>query len=63
MYMKHKAGIKTGIYYIDSTTLKVCRNQRIHQHKVFKDIAKRGRSSMGWFFGFKLHLVINHQGR
>jgi len=62
MYMKHKAGIKTGIYYIDSTTLKVCRNQRIHQHKVFKDIAKRGRSSMGWFFGFKLHLVINHQG-
>ena len=44
---EHKSGTKTGMYYIDSTTLKVCRNQRIHRHKEFKDIAKRGRSSMG----------------
>jgi len=50
------------MYYIDSTTLKVCRNQRIHNHKVFDKIAKRGKSSMGWFFGFKLHLVINTRG-
>src|SRR5690606_26216670 len=42
----------TGINYIDSTPLRVCRNQRIHQHKVFKDIAERGKCSMGWFFGF-----------
>lgn len=62
MYMKCKSGAETGMYYIDSTTLKVCRNQRIHRHKVFDKIAKRGKSSMGWFFGFKLHLVINHQG-
>jgi hypothetical protein len=62
VYMKHKAGSETGIYYIDSTTLKVCRNQRIYRHKVFDKIAKRGKSSMGWFFGFKLHLVINHKG-
>ena len=62
IYMKHKSGTETGMYYIDSTTLKVCRNQRIHRHKVFDKIAKRGKSSMGWFFGFKLHLVINHKG-
>ncbi|ATA92845.1 hypothetical protein CGC56_10830 [Capnocytophaga canimorsus] len=47
----------TGISFIDSTTLKVCKNQRIHNHKIFKGIAERGKSSMGWFYGFKLHLV------
>lgn len=62
VYMKHKAGSESGMYYIDSTTLKVCRNRRIYRHKVFDKIAKRGKSSMGWFFGFKLHLVINHKG-
>ena len=62
VYMKYKSGAETGMYYIDSTTLKVCHNQRIHRHKVFDNIAKRGKSSMGWFFGFKLHLVINHKG-
>jgi hypothetical protein len=61
-YMKYKTGTETGTYYIDSTTLKVCRNQRIHRHKVFDKIAKRGKNSMGWFFGFKLHLVINTRG-
>ncbi|EKO59618.1 transposase DDE domain protein [Leptospira kirschneri str. H2] len=30
--------------------------------KVFKDIAQRGKSSTGWFYGFKLHLIINDQG-
>lgn len=29
--------------------------------KVFQDLAQRGKSSMGWFYGFKLHAVINHQ--
>ena len=41
----------TGVSYVDSTPLKVCNNKRIHNHKVFKDIAQRGRCSMGWFFG------------
>ncbi|WP_154698972.1 IS982 family transposase, partial [Legionella pneumophila] len=31
-------------------------------HKTFAGIAQRGKSSMGWFFGFKLHLVIHHLG-
>ncbi len=57
----------TGISFVDSTPLRVCRNQRIHIHKdhihkVFKVIAQRGKCSMGWFFGFKLHLICNEKG-
>ena len=52
----------TGVNFVDSTPLRVCRNQRIHCHKVFKGIAMRGKCSMGWFFGFKLHLIINEKG-
>ena len=47
----------TGISFVDSTPLRVCRTQRIHIHKTFKGIAQRGKCSMGWFFGFKLHLI------
>src|ERR687893_805274 len=53
-------GTKTGLYYIDSTALPVCDNHRINRHKVFADLAQRGKTSMGWFFGFKLHLVFNN---
>lgn len=52
----------TGITFVDSTPLRVCRQQRIHSHKVFKGIATRGQCSMGWFFGFKLHLICNDKG-
>lgn len=52
----------TGVSFIDSTALDVCLNQRIHCHKVFAGLAARGQTSMGWFFGFKLHLVVNDQG-
>ncbi len=52
----------TGISFIDSTRLEVCAKQRIHQNKVFKDVASRGYSTMGWFYGFKLHLIINDMG-
>ena len=51
-----------GISLIDSTSLDVCLNQRIGSHKVFKGLAERGKTSTGWFFGFKLHLVINDRG-
>jgi hypothetical protein len=40
----------------------VCDNHRITRNKVFKGIATRGMSSMGWFYGFKLHLVVNERG-
>ena len=52
----------TGISFVDSTPPRVCRNQRIHIHKTFKGIAQRGKCSMGWFFGFKLHLICNEKG-
>ncbi|HEY6406902.1 MAG TPA: IS982 family transposase, partial [Ktedonobacteraceae bacterium] len=52
----------TGISFIDSTSLAVCRNPRIHQHRVFAGRAARGKTSVGWFYGFKLHLVVNDQG-
>lgn len=55
-------GKSTGISFVDSTPLRVCRNQRIHIHKTFKGIAQRGKCSMGWFFGFKLHLICNECG-
>lgn len=57
-----KGSHKTGIYYIDSTYVEVCKNQRIYKHKTFKNIAQRGKTSVGWFFGFKLHIVINQIG-
>jgi hypothetical protein len=52
----------SGISFIDSTSLDVCLNQRIHVHKVFAGLAGRGKTSTGWFFGFKLHLIVNDQG-
>ena len=52
----------TGISFVDSAPLRVCKNQRIHIHKVFKGIAQRGKCSMGWFFGFKLNLICNEKG-
>ena len=55
-------GTCTGLSFIDSTSLDVCLNQRIHTHKVFTGLAARGKTSTGWFFGFKLHLVVNDRG-
>lgn len=55
-------GSCTGISFIDSTSVKVCKNKRIRRNKVFKGLAALGKNTMGWFFGFKLHLVINEIG-
>jgi hypothetical protein len=63
LFLKTKGlGRPTGISFIDSTPLRSCHNRRIHQHKTFKGIAERGHCSLGWFFGFKLHLIINDKG-
>jgi Transposase DDE domain len=62
-YLKHCFGSCTGIGFIDATSLKVCHNRRIARHRVFKDIAARGKTSVDWFFGFKLHLVVNEFGQ
>ena len=55
-------GVCTGISFMDSTALAVCKNPRIHSHKVFAGLAERGKTSTGWFFGFKLHLIFNDRG-
>ncbi len=52
----------TGISYIDTTPIAVCHAKRISKNKVFAGIAKLSKSTYGWFFGFKLHMVINENG-
>lgn len=51
-----------GKSFIDSFSLKVCHIKRVSSHKVFKGLAKIGKTSVGWFYGFKLHLAINPNG-
>jgi len=55
-------GRVTGISFVDSTSISVCNNKRINRNRVFKGLASRGKSTMGWFFGFKLHLIVNDKG-
>ncbi|EOR94594.1 Mobile element protein [Arcticibacter svalbardensis MN12-7] len=56
------SGSCTGIFFVDSTPIRVCQNKRNKANKVFRDTTEVGKSTMGWFFGFKLHLVINDRG-
>lgn len=53
---------RTGLYFVDSKKLEACNIRRVHSHKVFKGIAAKGKSSTGWFYGLKIHLVINNLG-
>jgi len=55
-------GTCTGVSFIDSTPLRVCHIKREKQHKTFNGIAQKGQCSIGWFFGFKLHIIINDKG-
>lgn len=58
----HRKGKCTGISIIDSFCIKVCHSRRQYSHKIFKNIAKKGMTSVGWFYGFKVHLIINENG-
>ena len=51
-----------GLSFVDSTSIEVCKNYRIYIHKVFEGLAARGKTTKGWFYGFKLHLIINSKG-
>jgi hypothetical protein len=62
IYLHTQLGPCTGISFIDSTSLAVCHPARISQHRVFTVDARRGKTSVGWFYGFKLHLVVNDRG-
>ena len=61
-FLLHHQGTITGISFVDSTSIKVCHNKRIQRNKVFKNLAKTGKTTTGWFHGFKLHLIINDKG-
>lgn len=63
IYLKNKGLADcTGINFVDSTPLRVCDKRRIHQNKTFKGMAQRGQCSLGWFYGFKLHIITNDCG-
>jgi len=61
-FIQLNAGTKTGIYYIDGSCLPVCHIKRSKSNKVFEEISEYGKTSIGWFFGLKIHLVINNLG-
>ena len=61
-YLQTRLETCSGISFVDSTPLPVCDNRRISKHRVFLANAERGKTSMGWFYGFKLHLIINNVG-
>ena len=62
IFTQLKAGKQTGVYYIDSSCLPVCHIKRSKRHKTFDSVAEYGKTSVGWFFGLKLHIVTNDQG-
>ena len=62
VYLYTHLGTCDGVSFMDSTRLRVCENRRIPKHRVFAGEAERGKTSLGWFYGFKLHLVINTHG-
>jgi hypothetical protein len=62
IFTQLKAGQQTGIYYIDSSCLPVCHIKRSSRHQTFDAVADYGHTSVGWFFGLKLHLVTNDRG-
>jgi hypothetical protein len=55
-------GCCTGTSFVDSTSLEVCHIKRSSSHRVFRGIAKKGKTTKGWFYGLKLNLVINECG-
>ena len=62
LYLVSLFGKCTGFSFVDSTKIEVCGIKREYSHKVFKDLAKKGKTSTGWFFGFKLHIICNDHG-
>jgi len=62
IFMSARTGGVTGIAFADSVKIVACHNKRINSHRVFKGLAERGKTTTGWFYGFKLHLIVNECG-
>jgi transposase len=62
LYLHSRLAASRGLAFIDSTPVPVCHNKRIARHQVFDGLAARGKTSMGWFYGFKLHLIVDDRG-
>src|SRR5690606_1381174 len=62
VYILYKRGAVTGISFVDATSIRVCHNKRIKRNRVFSGLARRGKTTAGWFYGFKLHLIVNDRG-
>lgn len=61
-YLEVCRGQCNGLSFVDSTKLVVCHNRRIQRHRVFAGLAGRGKDSVDWFYGFKLHLIVTDEG-
>ena len=61
-FLSTRRGKMTGIAFVDSTPIEVCHPCRARSHKVFGDLPQWGKNSVGWYYGFKLHLIINDRG-
>lgn len=61
-YLQSLKATSEGIAFIDSTSINVCHSKRISRHKVFQSFAQLGKTTKGWYYGFKLHLLCNHRG-
>jgi hypothetical protein len=61
-FLMTRMGEMTGIALIDSNPIEVCHPCRARSHQVFGDLPQWGKNSVGWYYGFKLHLIINHRG-
>lgn len=46
---------------VDSTCLPVCKVIRSSRHKTMREFAEYSKSTMGWFYGFKLHITCDYE--
>ncbi len=60
--LKTLEGEITEYLFIDSTPMAVCHNLRQRKHKTFKGLAAKRKTSTGWFFGMKIHMIFNTKG-
>lgn len=63
LYSLAQQSERTGMYFVDSKKIASCHIKREHTHQVMQGVSRKGKTSVGWFFGLKTHLVINNLGQ